>query len=112
MHFVSTLESATRTQSKCKCYSDGKKALGWDFFLLEIDEMFVDKFRDIYPDIEKQEAGEHGGAFGTLDEQAAKEGCRYGFPSKVKRCPSGKHQGVPTIILNTLGTRRTLKDLR
>jgi hypothetical protein len=57
MRFMTTLESATRSQSKCKCYSDGKKALGWDFFLLEMDEKFVDKLRDIYPDIEKQEAG-------------------------------------------------------
>src|ERR671911_1963572 len=53
MQFITTLESATRNQSKCKCYSDGKKALGWNFFLLELDEIFVDKLRDIYPDIEK-----------------------------------------------------------
>jgi hypothetical protein len=57
MHFMATLESVTQSQSKCKCYSDGKKALGWDFFLLEMDEKFVDKLREIYPDIEKQEAG-------------------------------------------------------
>jgi cell division protein 48 (CDC48)-like len=57
MHFMTTLESATRIKSKCRCYSEGKKALGWDFFLLEIDEKFVDKLRDIYPDIGKQEAG-------------------------------------------------------
>ncbi|MDQ3852667.1 MAG: hypothetical protein M3299_07520, partial [Thermoproteota archaeon] len=37
MHFITTLESATRSQSKCKCYSDGKKALGWDFFMLEME---------------------------------------------------------------------------
>jgi Cell division protein 48 (CDC48), N-terminal domain len=57
MHFITTLESAARSQSKCKCYSDGKKALGWDFFLLELDEIFVDKLRELYPDIQKQEAG-------------------------------------------------------
>ena len=55
MHFMTTLESATRSKCKCRCYSDGKKALGWDFFLLEMDEKFVDRLRDIYPDIEKQE---------------------------------------------------------
>jgi hypothetical protein len=55
MHFITTLESATRSKCKCRCYSDGKKALGWDFFLLEMDEKFVDRLRDIYPDIEKQE---------------------------------------------------------
>ncbi len=56
MHFMTTLESATQSKSKSRCYSDGKKALGWDFFLIEMDEKFVDKLRDIYPDIEKQEA--------------------------------------------------------
>jgi cell division protein 48 (CDC48)-like len=57
IEFMSTLESAAHSKSKCKCYSDGKKALGWDFFLLEVDQKFVEKLRDIYPDIDKQEAG-------------------------------------------------------
>lgn len=49
--------SAKRSKSNCKCYSDGKKALGWDSFVLEVDEKFVEKLRDIYPDIDKQETG-------------------------------------------------------
>lgn len=57
MAFMTTLESAAHDKSKCKCYSDGKKALGWDFFLLEVDQKFVEKLRDVYPDIDKQEAG-------------------------------------------------------
>jgi len=57
MGFMTTLESAAHDKSKCKCYSDGKKALGWDFFLLEVDQKFVEKLHDLYPAIEKEEAG-------------------------------------------------------
>lgn len=57
MEALTTLESAARCKSKGRCYSDGKKALGWDFFLLEVDQTFVEKLRDLYPDIDKQEAG-------------------------------------------------------
>jgi hypothetical protein len=56
MEFMTTLESATHSKSKCKCYSDGKKALGWDFFLLEVDQKFAEELRNIYPAIDKQEA--------------------------------------------------------
>jgi hypothetical protein len=38
--------------------------LGWDFFLLEVDQKFVEKLRDIYPDMDKQEAG-------TMEERFA-----------------------------------------
>jgi len=56
MQFIATLESVTDSQSKCKCYSDGKKALGWDFFLLEMDGILLEKLVDIYPEVRKQEA--------------------------------------------------------
>lgn len=55
--FIAMLETAAHSKSSYKCYSDGKKALGWDFFLLEMSQEFVDKLRDVYPDIDKQEAG-------------------------------------------------------
>jgi hypothetical protein len=64
MAFMATLESAAHSESKCKCYSDGEKALGWDFFLLEVDQNFVEKLRDLYPDIAKREAG-------TIEERFA-----------------------------------------
>jgi len=64
MAFMTTLESAAHSKSRCRCYSDGKKALGWDFFLLEVDQKFVEDLRDVYPDIDKQEAG-------TLEERFA-----------------------------------------
>jgi hypothetical protein len=56
MEFVATLESAAHSKSNYKCYSDGKKALGWDFFLLEVDQKFVEKLYDLYPAMHKEEA--------------------------------------------------------
>ena len=69
---ITTLETATRSQSKCKCYSDGKKALGWDFFLLEMDEIFVEKFGIYILKLRNKRPGawRSGSHF---DEQAAKE---------------------------------------
>jgi hypothetical protein len=64
MAFMTMLESAAHAKSRCRCYSDGKKALGWDFFLLEVDQKFVEILRDLYPDMDKQEAG-------TLEERFA-----------------------------------------
>lgn len=57
LDFMTTLESAARIESKSRCYSDGKKALGWDFFLLEVNQDFVHNLHALYPDIDKQEAG-------------------------------------------------------
>lgn len=64
MAFMTTLEAAAHSKSKCRCYSDGKKALGWDFFLLELDQSFVENLRDVFPEIDKQEAG-------TMEERTA-----------------------------------------
>lgn len=55
--FMATLEAAAHGKSRYRCYTDGKKTLGWDFFMLEIEQRFVENLRDIYPDIDKQEAG-------------------------------------------------------
>ncbi len=62
--FMITLEAAAHSKSKFRCYSDGKKALGWDFFLLEVNQHFVGLLRDLYLDIDKQEAG-------TIEEKFA-----------------------------------------
>ena len=56
MDFIGGLELATHTKSQCKCYTDGKKTLGWDFFEISVSSDFVEKLRDLYPDIDKQES--------------------------------------------------------
>jgi hypothetical protein len=93
MHFITTLESATRSQSKCKCYSDGKKALGWDFFLLEMDEIFVDKLRDIYPEIEKQEAGSMEERFALWMNKQLKKMANMDYHLKLSDVPQENTKG-------------------
>src|SRR5215203_3239896 len=111
MQFISTLESATRTQSKCKCYSDGKKALGWDFFLLEIDEMFVDKLRDIYPDIEKQEAGSMEERLALWMNKQLKKVADMDFHLKLKDVPQENIKGF-RLDPEHFRDERNLEDLR
>src|SRR5919112_912025 len=93
MQFITTLESATRSRSKSKCYSDGKKGLGWDFFLLEIDEIFVDKLRDIYPDIEKQEAGSMEERFALWMNKQLKKMANMDFHLKLSDVPQENTKG-------------------
>jgi hypothetical protein len=93
MHFISTLESASRSQSKCKCYSDGKKALGWDFFLLEMDEIFVNKLREIYPEIEKQEAGNIEERFALWMNKQLKKMANIDYHLKLSDVPRENTKG-------------------
>jgi hypothetical protein len=93
MHFITTLESATRSQSKSKCYSDGKKALGWDFFLLEMDEIFVEKLRDLYPDIDKQEAGSMEERFALWMNKQLKKMTNMDYHLKLSDVPQEKIKG-------------------
>jgi hypothetical protein len=93
MHFISTLESATHAQSKCKCYSDGKKALGWDFFLLEMDEIFVAMLRDIYPGIEKQEASSMEERLALWMNKELKKMAGVDFHLKLRDVPQEKTKG-------------------
>jgi cell division protein 48 (CDC48)-like len=55
MDFFGSLELGTHMKSQCQCYTDGKKTLGWDFFEISVASDFVNKLRNLYPDIDKQE---------------------------------------------------------
>jgi Cell division protein 48 (CDC48), N-terminal domain len=111
MHFMTTLESATRSQSKCKCYSDGKKALGWDFFLLEMDETFVDKLRDIYPEIEKQEAGSMEERFALWMNKQLKKMANIDYHLKLSDVPHEKTKGF-RLSPEHFRDNTNLEDLR
>jgi hypothetical protein len=54
MEFIGELEWGVHTRSKCECSSNGT-AMGWDFFQIFFDSIFIEKLIDIYPDIEKEE---------------------------------------------------------
>jgi hypothetical protein len=111
MHFIATLESAARSQSKCKCYSDGKKALGWDFFLLELDENFVDKLRDLYPDIQKQEAGSMEEQFALWMNKQLKRMANTDFHLKLSDVPQEKTKGF-RLNPEHFRDKTSLEDLR
>lgn len=111
LQFIATLESATRSQSKCKCYSDGKKALGWDFFLLEMDETFVDKLRDIYPEIEKQEAGSVEERFALWMNKQLKKMANMDFHLKLSDVPQENTKGF-RLNPEHFRDKTDLEDLR
>lgn len=58
MEFIGTLEWGMHEKAKIECSSDGKKALGWDFFNIYFDPDFVGKLLDVYPEILKQEGND------------------------------------------------------
>jgi hypothetical protein len=111
MHFITTLESATSSQSKCKCYSDGKKALGWDFFLLEMDEAFVDKLREIYPEIEKQEAGNMEERFALWMNKQLKKMANMDYHLKLSDVPQETTKGF-RLRPGHFRDKTNLEDLR
>jgi hypothetical protein len=111
MHLIATLESATSSQSKCRCYSDGKKALGWDFFLLEMDETFVDKLRDIYPEIEKQEAGSMEERLALWMNKQLKKMAKIDYHLKLSDVPQEKTKGF-RLSPEHFRDKTNLEDLR
>jgi hypothetical protein len=111
MHFITTLESAARSQSKCKCYSDGKKALGWDFFLLEMDEIFVDKLSDLYPDIQKQEASTVEEQFALWMNKQLKKMVKVDYHLKLSDVPHEKTKGF-RLNPEHFRDKSNLEDLR
>jgi hypothetical protein len=111
MQFITTLESATRIQSKCRCYSDGKKALGWDFFLLEMDETFVDRLREIYPEIEKQEAGNMEERFALWMNKQLKKIAKIDYHLKLSDVPQETTKGF-RLSPGHFRDKTNLEDLR
>lgn len=55
MHSLGDLELKVHDKDKFKCYSDGKKTLGWDFFRISFPIEIVEKILQIHPEIDKHE---------------------------------------------------------
>ncbi len=55
MDYLNTLEMEVHMKSDYKCYSAGKKTLGWDFFQISLPMQLVEKILQIHPEIDKQE---------------------------------------------------------
>ena len=57
MEFLKSLEKEVHLDNNYyKCYTSGKKTLGWDFFEISIDTRLVQELIEIHPEINKQEA--------------------------------------------------------
>ena len=57
MEFLRSLEKEVHLDNNyCRCYTSGKKTLGWDFFEISVDSRLVKKLIEIHPEINKQEA--------------------------------------------------------
>lgn len=58
MDFLRSLEKAVHLDNNyCRCYSSGKKTLGWDFFEISVDSRLMKRLVEIHPEINKQESG-------------------------------------------------------
>ena len=58
MDFLRSLEKAVHLDNNyCRCYSSGKKTLGWDFFEISVDSRLMNRLIEIHPEINKQESG-------------------------------------------------------
>jgi hypothetical protein len=57
VEFLKLLENEIHlNHDYCKCYANGKKTLGWDFFDIAVDLKLVQRLIEIHPEINKQEA--------------------------------------------------------
>ena len=57
MEFLGSLQKEVHMDSiYCKCYANGKKTLGWDFFHVALDLRLVQRLIEVHPEINKQEA--------------------------------------------------------
>ena len=64
MEFLGSLQKEVHVDSSyCKCYANGKKTLGWDFFDIAVDLRLVQRLIEIHPEINKQEAASIEGRF-------------------------------------------------
>jgi hypothetical protein len=62
--FLKLLENEVHlSHNYCKCYTNGKKTLGWDFFDIAVDLRLVQRLIEIHPEINKKEAASLGGRF-------------------------------------------------
>jgi hypothetical protein len=64
MEFLRSLEKEVHLDHNyCRCYANGKKTLGWDFFDIAVDLRLVQRLIEIHPEINKKEAASLEGRF-------------------------------------------------
>ncbi|HEU5445587.1 MAG TPA: hypothetical protein VFU67_00445 [Nitrososphaeraceae archaeon] len=87
MEFLKSLEKEVHlNHNYCKCYANGKKTLGWDFFDIAVDLRLVQRLIEIHPEINKQEAASLEGRF-ALWLQAKFKKTKHDYHLKVSEIP-------------------------
>jgi hypothetical protein len=102
MEFLKSLEKEVHlNHNYCKCYANGKKTLGWDFFDISVDLRLVQRLIEIHPEIDKHEAA-------TLEERFA-----LWLHSKFKKTKLDYHLKVREIPYEAVkGFRLNPNDFR
>ena len=87
MEFLKSLEKEVHlNHNYCKCYANGKKTLGWDFFDIAVDLRLVQRLIEIHHEIHKQEAASLEGRF-ALWLQAKFKKTKHDYHLKVSEIP-------------------------
>jgi Cell division protein 48 (CDC48), N-terminal domain len=102
MEFLKSLEKEVHlNHNYCKCYVNGKKTLGWDFFDIAVDLRLVQRLIEIHPEIDKQEAA-------SLEERFA-----LWLHAKIKKTKLDYHLKVREIPYEAVkGFRLNPNDFR
>lgn len=111
MEFLKSLEKEVHlNHNYCKCYANGKKTLGWDFFDIAVDLRLVQRLIEIHPEINKQEAASLEGRFALwLHAKFKKTKLDYHF--KVSEIPYEPVSGF-RLNPNDFRNKEDMENLR
>ena len=111
MKFLKSLEKEVHlNHNYCKCYANGKKTLGWDFFDIAVDLRLVQRLIEIHPEINKQEAAGLEGRF-ALWLQAKFKKTKHDYHLKVSEIPYEPVSGF-RLNPNDFRDKEDLENLR
>lgn len=111
MEFLKSLEKEVHlNHNYCKCYANGKKTLGWDFFDIAVDLRLVQRLIEIHPEINKQEAASLEGRF-ALWLQAKFKKTKHDYHLKVSEIPYEPVSGF-RLNPNDFRNKEDMENLR
>lgn len=111
MEFLKSLEKEVHLDHNYfKCYANGKKTLGWDFFDIAVDMRLVQRLIEIHPEINKQEAASLEGRF-ALWLQAKFKKTKHDYHLKVSEIPYEPVSGF-RLNPNDFRDKEDLENLR
>ncbi|HEX7818156.1 MAG TPA: hypothetical protein VF419_02140 [Nitrososphaeraceae archaeon] len=111
MEFLKSLEKELHLEHNyCRCYANGKKTLGWDFFDIAVDLRLVQRLIEIHPEINKQEAASLEGRFALWLHAKIKK-TKHDYHLKVSEIPYEPASGF-RLNPNDFRDKEDLENLR